>query len=110
MTKPIVEVYARKDCSFCGFAKEAICTICTEARDLIRRVGLDMPFHFKEVDVSSSEDLFRRFKDDIPTVFINGAKAFKFKVDEAEFRKKLRIEFIKAGIKRLNIKKQRYRD
>ncbi len=79
-----------------------------EARDVIAKVGEDIPFQLKDVDIEANEDLYRRFKEDIPTVFINGKKAFKYKVDESEFRKLVRKEFIKAGIMRLWNKKQHY--
>lgn len=107
MTKPLVEVYDRKDCSQCVFGgKENGCVLCREAKDIIGRVNEEIPFNYKEVDISSTEELLRAYKDDIPTIFINGKKAFKFKVDETEFRKKIRREIIKAGIFRL--RKQHY--
>lgn len=90
MTKLLVECYGKKDCC-----------LCKEAKETIGRVRADIPFQFKEVDIQASEDLFRRYKEHVPTIFINGKKAFKFKVDEDEFRKKVRKEFIKAGILRV---------
>lgn len=106
MSDLVVEVYARKDCSsLCKFySKSAACLLCGEARAIIGKVNREIPFQFKEVHIESSEDLQRRFHEDIPTVFINGKKAFKYKVDEAEFRKQVRKEIIKAGIKRINNK------
>ncbi len=105
MTKPIVEVYARKDCSLC---KQRGCALCAEALDIVGKVNLDVPFLVKEVDIDLSEDLARRYVGEIPTVFINGKKAFKYKVDEAEFRKQVRKEIIKAGISRLISKKEHF--
>jgi len=49
-----------------------------------------MPFALKVIDIAMCEDLTRRYDGNIPTVFINGRKAFKFKVDESEFRKWVR--------------------
>lgn len=111
MSGPVVEVYARKDCSRCVYAKKGgktDCVMCMDAREVISRVNEEIPFKYKEVDILSSDDLLRRYKEDIPTIFINGKKAFKYKVDEGEFRKKVRKEFIKAGIMRLWDKKQHY--
>lgn len=101
-----VEVYARKDCALCSYPKG--CVLCKDVKDIIGRISSEIPFRFKEVDIDLSEDLFRRFNGDIPTIFINGKKAFKFKIDESEFRKKLRKEHIKAGLKRVWSKKQHY--
>lgn len=98
MNKPIVELYARKDCSLCGLED---CTMCKEAVDVIGRAASEMAFDCKYIDIDASEDLARRFTGEIPTVFLNGKKIFKFKVEEAEFKKKVRKEIIKAGISRL---------
>lgn len=106
MTKLVVEIYAKKDCSFCESAKEKNCDLCNEVKALVGRVNTDIPFQCKEVDISSNEDLFRRYKGDIPTIFINGKKAFKFKIDELEFRKRVRKEIIRAGLERLGKKRQ----
>jgi glutaredoxin len=89
MTKLLVECYGKKDCC-----------LCKDAKEVIARVKADIPFQFKEVDIGASDDLFRMYKEDVPTIFINGKKAFKFKVDEEEFRKRVRKEFIKASISR----------
>ncbi|CAG0984271.1 hypothetical protein ANRL2_02692 [Anaerolineae bacterium] len=102
MTKPIVELFARKDCTLCGLAD---CTMCRDAVDVIGRAAGEMVFSCKEIDIDSSEDLARRFKGEIPTVYLNGKKIFKFKVEEAEFKKKVRKEIIKAGISRLRNKR-----
>ncbi len=106
MTKLLVEVYARKDCSLCKLPKG--CALCKQAKDIIDRVCTEIPFQFREVDIDLNEDLFRRYNEDIPTIFINGKKVFKFKVDEIEFRKKVRKELIKAGLLKLWNKKQHY--
>lgn len=108
MSKPLVEVYARKDCLLCCMAKKSKCTLCHEARDIITRVNIEVPFQLKEVDIRASEELQRTYEEAIPTIFINGKKVFKFKVDEFEFKKKVKNEIIKAGIMKLWNKKQHY--
>lgn len=86
-----IDVYARKDCRLC----RSNCFLCKDVRDTINSVGKDIHFCFKEIDITASEELFRRYKEDIPLIFINGKKAFKFKVNEIELRKRLRKEIIK---------------
>lgn len=109
MTKLIVEVYARADCKRClMYAKTPACALCQDVKDVVGKVMTDIPFQFKEVDICSNEDLSRRYNEDIPTVFINGKKAFKFKIDEVEFKRRLRKEMIKDGLQRLWEKKQHY--
>jgi len=96
----------------CSFSSDvdpetgSACVLCTEARDVLRKVRDEIPFVLNEVDISSNDDLKRRYSEDIPTVFINGKKSFKFKVDESEFRKKVKREIIKAGISRYRERKK----
>lgn len=106
MENLVVEVYSKKDCSKCASAKGADCELCREAVRTIGRVKIDIPFLLKEIDIDLDEDLCRRYREDIPTIFINGKKAFKFKVDELEFRKKIRKELIKAGMAKFFKKRQ----
>jgi len=64
-------------------------------KGVISRVSKDMQFCCKEIDITANEELFRRYKEDVPTVFINGKKIFKFKIDETEFRRILKKEIIR---------------
>ncbi len=98
MNKLLVEVYCRKDCC-----------LCSEAIAVIDKVKQDIPFQFREVDITTCENLYRRYREDVPTIFINGKKAFKFKVDEREFRKRIKREYIKAELLRLSNKGRDYR-
>src|SRR3989304_160177 len=96
MAAPVIEVYAKKKCC-----------LCDEAKKVIGRVRDEIPFQMKKVDISSSAELERRFDGHVPTIFINGKPAFKFKVDEAEFRKCVRKEIIKSGISRISARNGR---
>jgi glutaredoxin len=73
-----VVVYSRKGCHLCEIVKESL-------SKLQRRGG----FQWREVDVESDENLRRRFTDEVPVVFIDGRKAFKYRMDEQEFLRKL---------------------
>ncbi|HCY20213.1 MAG: hypothetical protein A2X87_00790 [Deltaproteobacteria bacterium GWC2_42_51] len=92
-----VEIYSKKGCC-----------LCKRAKKLISKVNAEMPFAFKEVDIAASDDLLRKYKEDTPTIFINGKKAFKFKVDEIEFRRKIRKELIKSSFDRVWHKKEHF--
>lgn len=104
MSKLRVDLYARKDCLPCTYKTHgdpvtgAPCELCIDAREVLTKVRDEVSYVLNEVDITTSEDLKRRYSKDIPTVFINGKKSFKFKVDEAEFRKKVKRETIKLGI------------
>lgn len=95
MSAPVIEVYSKKGCGLCNKAKKTI-----------GKVHNDIPFNFKEVEITQSDDLLRRYSDHVPTIYINGKKAFKFKVDETEFRKRVRKEIIKAGLTRVSSKQE----
>ena len=73
-----VLVYTRKGCHLCEIVKESIVK-------LARRGG----FVWREVDVDGDEQLRRQFNDEVPVVFIDGRKAFKYRMDEQEFLRKL---------------------
>jgi glutaredoxin len=73
-----VIVYSRKGCHLCEVVKESL-------SKLSRRGG----FTWHEIDVDGDADLRRQFNDEVPVVFIDGRKAFKYRMDEQEFLRKL---------------------
>jgi len=75
---PNVVVYSRKGCHLCEVVKESL-------SKLSRRGG----FIWREVDVDTDPELRRQFNDEVPVVFIDGRKAFKYRMDEREFLRRL---------------------
>ena len=73
-----VIVYSRRGCHLCEVVKESL-------SKLARHGG----FTWHEVDVDTDAELRRRFNDEVPVVFIDGHKAFKYRMDEREFLRKL---------------------
>jgi glutaredoxin len=73
-----VVVYSRKGCHLCEIVKESIIK-------LHKRGG----FNWREIDVDSDAEIRRLYNDEVPVVFINGRKAFKYRMDEQEFLRKL---------------------
>jgi glutaredoxin len=73
-----VVVYSRKGCHLCEIVKETL-------GKLERRGG----FTWQEVDVESDSTLRRQFTDEVPVVFIDGRKAFKYRMSENDFLRKL---------------------
>ena len=65
------------------------CCLCDEAKAVLARVAADVPFELVLVDIAGDPALTVRFGQEIPVVFVNGRKAFKYRVDEAELRRKL---------------------
>jgi glutaredoxin len=75
-----VIVYSRKGCHLCEIVKESLVK-------LHKRGG----FNWREIDVDSNADVRRLYNDEVPVVFINGRKAFKYRMDEQEFLRKLSV-------------------
>jgi len=73
-----VVVYSRKGCHLCEVVKESLVK-------LSRRGG----FIWQEIDVDTNSELRRQFNDEVPVVFIDGRKAFKYRMDEQEFLRRL---------------------
>jgi glutaredoxin len=73
-----VVVYSRKGCHLCEIVKESLVK-------LHKRGG----FTWHEIDVDADPEIRRLYNDEVPVVFINGRKAFKYRMDEQEFLRKL---------------------
>jgi len=73
-----VIVYSRKGCHLCEIVKETLSKLARRAN-----------FNWHEIDVDSDELLRRQFTDEVPVVFINGRKAFKYRLNERDFLRKL---------------------
>ena len=71
-------LYSRKGCHLCEVVKESL-------TKLSRRGG----FAWREIDVDSDDQLRRQFNDEVPVVFIDGKKAFKYRMDERDFLRRI---------------------
>ena len=77
--KPELLLYTRKDCC-----------LCEEMKHIIRQVELRFPVTLEEVDVDSSPGLQEKYGNEVPVLFINGRKAFKYRVTRNELEKRLK--------------------
>ena len=75
---PRVTLYTRAGCHLCEAAKQVL------ARARRRAV-----FDLEEVDIDADPALRERYNEEVPVVAIDGRKAFKYRVEEKEFLKKL---------------------
>ena len=78
---PEVTLYTRTNCPLCDKAKEAI-----------RASGAEVTL--TEVDVDGDPALKERYTNDVPVIHINGAEAFRHRVDP-----KLFAAYVKAGLR-----------
>ena len=76
-------LYTRKDCC-----------LCEEMKGVVRQVAGRLPLKMEEIDVDSAPDLQEKYGNEVPVLFINGRKAFKYRVTEGELKKRLRKEAV----------------
>jgi glutaredoxin len=79
--KPQLKLYTRKDCC-----------LCEEMKATLEQVARRMPLVIEEIDVDTSADLREKYGDEVPVLFINGRKAFKYRVKTGELQKRLKLE------------------
>ena len=72
-------LYSRKDCC-----------LCEEMKGVVRQVAGRLPLEMEEIDVDSAPDLQEKYGNEVPVLFINGRKAFKYRVTVSELRNRLR--------------------
>ena len=76
--KPRVTLYTRSGCCLCDAAKSLLISARTRA-----------DFDYEERDIDADPELRRLYNDEVPVIAIDGKKAFKYRVDLAEFLRKL---------------------
>jgi hypothetical protein len=59
------------------------CHLCDDARAALERVRARTPFVLEEIDITTDDDLHRRYLERIPVVCLDGRELFEFFVDEA---------------------------
>ena len=65
------------------------CCLCEDMKTVLTQVRRDIPFNLEEINISTDPELETRFGQEIPVLFVNGRKAFKYRVSERELRQKL---------------------
>jgi len=73
-----VILYTRKGCHLCEIVKESLVKL--------QKRGT---FRWREIDVDSKPEIRHLYNDEVPVVFIDGHKAFKYRMNEQEFLRRL---------------------
>jgi glutaredoxin len=71
---PQVTLYTRRGCH-----------LCDEVKATLARLRRRAQFQLQEIDIDTDPELVRRFNDEVPVVFVEGKKAFKYFLNEQEF-------------------------
>jgi glutaredoxin len=78
MSTPTLTLYSRPGCH-----------LCDDARAALERVRARTTFSLHEVDITTDDELHRRYLERIPVVSLNGEELFEFFVDEAALEDRL---------------------
>jgi glutaredoxin len=70
-----VVVYTRPGCHLCDVAEQVVRDICADTGD-----------SWTSVDISGVDDLVRRFTDQVPVTFVDGAQHDFWRVDPERLR------------------------
>jgi glutaredoxin len=74
-------LYARPDCC-----------LCEEMKTVLAQVRQEIPFDLQEIDIETDPALESRYGQEIPVLFVNGRKAFKYRLTVGELRRRLARE------------------
>jgi hypothetical protein len=70
MTAPRVVLYSKPGCHLCDDARLVVAEVCAAVGE-----------EFLEVDISTDAELMRRFGEEIPVTFVDGAQHDFWRVD-----------------------------
>ena len=65
------------------------CHLCDEALAVLEAERRERPFRLEVLDVDADPELVRQFGPEVPVVFVEGRKAFKFRIDPKQLRRRL---------------------
>jgi glutaredoxin len=68
------------------------CCLCEEMKAVLTQVRRDISFDLEEINISTDPELETRFGQEIPVLFVNGRKAFKYRLTASELRRRLARE------------------
>ena len=66
------------------------CCLCDTAKAQLSKLRAVQPFHLREVNILEDSAAYAQFHEEIPVIFIDGRKAFKYHLDEKAFLRQLR--------------------
>lgn len=66
------------------------CCLCDTVKQQLGKLRSVYAFELREVNILQDHAAFAEFNQEIPVIFIEGRKAFKYHLDEQEFVRRLR--------------------
>ena len=65
------------------------CCLCDEALGVLESLRREVPFALESVDITTSDELHRRYLVRIPVVVLDGRELYDYEVDAADLRARL---------------------
>lgn len=65
------------------------CCLCDVVKDTLAQMQGQADFEWREVDIDADPELRQKYNDEVPVVFVDGRKAFKYRMDRSEFLRAL---------------------
>lgn len=65
------------------------CGLCEEMREIVETVAPEFASRLEIRDVDADRELSRSYSSEVPVLFINGRKAFKYRVTMRQLRRRL---------------------
>ena len=65
------------------------CYLCEAMKGIVAKAASSVPLEVVEIDVDSDPALQERFGSEVPVLFIDGRKAFKYRVNLKKLKQKL---------------------
>ena len=66
------------------------CLLCEEAKQVIDGLRAVAEFRLKILDIDLDPELQARFTNEVPVIFVNGRKAFKYRVEPRQLLRRLK--------------------
>ena len=76
--KILIEIYSKPGCHLCEEAKEVI----TKAKE-------QFDLEIKEINIEEDDELLKKYGVEIPVIWINSRKAYKYRIDSEELHRRL---------------------
>jgi glutaredoxin len=65
------------------------CCLCDTVKAQLKELRTQQTFDLREVNILEDSAAYAKFNEEIPVVFIDGHKAFKYHLDEKAFLRRL---------------------
>lgn len=74
-----VRIYSREQCH-----------LCEDAKKVLHAFTKEFPLAIEEIDIDQDPELQSLYTEEVPVVFLEDVKLFKYRVEPAAFRKAIK--------------------